>query len=1066
MRKIFSTITAFTIFASISINNYPTTFKTNAASYRTTYKIYGDLNNDNKIDIFDVISMRKEVGKGTYNKSLDFNCDNAVDSVDLNLLNGYVLGENVFFDSYLNDDADADNLSDIFEITLMKTDPDSKDTDGDTLSDFEEVIYTGTSPTSKYTRGLAVTDADDDPDEDNLTNKEEIATKTDPQSDDSDMDGINDYDELNKYNTDPNNEDTDNDGISDADEIKLGLMPNFDKSDGQTPDNQRIIEQIIPADSPLLSDINTDDNAYNLSLIINASGCADSCLSVNPSGFAYVMKDGSAIGEVPALQYNDDFTVKDITLKFEIKEAFRDNVSHYFDTIDGDYYDYTYTVPTELDGIKRLNIFKYFEDVNLAMPIETLYDTENNIVYTKITQFETDDNGKSYGIGSYSLVDLEVWSDIMNSVDETSAPKPQNAPMPITLDSNYSILGNEDASIVKTLKELIDSIRDAITKTYESYQVSNNESDNRIRYISLFGHKYACFDVSQIDWAAAEAKCEKMGGHLMTVNTPMELSLLNESLSEGKNGGFYWLGASGGSSNWSWVTGESTSYAKTVKVSGYDMDHCRNYFSYFGNKLAYVPHLGYLSAGTPSTSKIKGYICEWENGANTKNADGTGVVVSIGGRKITLNGMITASSGYDTDHDGVSDYDEVDVNAIKKIGGSLAQTITWKQGHDYLHNKGYISDESYDKIADLVKDIAQNQEVYPTKSNPADVDTDGDGLTDEEEDYLDTKPINSDTDGDGLSDSTEVDLWFDPTNANPDGDSYNDKEELANDTSPFVYNKTAAESSEAFLKGGALGDFDTADSIEALCGQIAGSFVPFAADARDYIANVFVNLDTKAALLNLGGFLLDFVPGVGASGDAAKAFPKIGRFIGKYADDAPKVAEAIIQGAKHFPESEDVVKGIAKVLPAGAIDDICDSIKNGSKLTKKDYDKLLDVCKAAGKNADEVVEATKFSSFRALKEYLGDPGKDKQWHHIVEQCQAKSTRSGFDISEINKVSNVKATPNEVHKEISKYYSSHQPFAGEGKTVRDWLNGQSYEKQYEFGMEQWKKFMKQYGYSID
>ena len=342
----------------------------------------------------------------------------------------------------------------------------------------------------------------------------------------------------------------------------------------------------------------------------------------------------------------------------------------------------------------------------------------------------------------------------------------------------------------------------------------------------------------------------------------------------------------------------------------------------------------------------------------------------------------------------------------------------------------------------------------PILSDPTDEDTDDDGLTDEEEYYLETIPLNSDTDRDGLFDETEVDLWFDPTDASPDGDSYNDKEELTNDTSTFTYNMTSAERGDAFLKGGLLGDFETADSIEVLCGQIAGSFVPFAADGRDYFA-----------LFNLGGFLLDFVPVAGSAGDAAKAFPKIGRFIGKYADDAPKVAEAIIQGSKHFPESENVVKGIAKVLPAGAIDDVCESIKNGNRLTKKDYDKLLDVCKAAGKNTDEVVEITKFRSFRALKDYLGDPGKDKQWHHIVEQCQAKATRSNFDVSDINKVSNVKATPKKVHEEISKYYSQKQRFT-EGKTFRDWLNGKSFDEQYKYGMEVWETEMKKAGYSIN
>ncbi len=353
----------------------------------------------------------------------------------------------------------------------------------------------------------------------------------------------------------------------------------------------------------------------------------------------------------------------------------------------------------------------------------------------------------------------------------------------------------------------------------------------------------------------------------------------------------------------------------------------------------------------------------------------------------------------------------------------------------------------------------------PILSDPTMKDSDCDNLSDEEEYYLETGALKWDTDGDGLSDGTEVELWFDPTDANPDGDSYNDKEEKDNGTSPYAYNMTAAEKSEAFLRGGLLGDFETADDIETLCGQIAFSFVPFAADARDYFANVFVNLDTKAAILNLTGFILDIVPGAGSVGDAAKAFPKLSRFIGKYADDAPKVVEAIVQGAKEFPNSDEVIEGIAKILPTGVIDDVCDSVKNGSKLTKSDYNKLIEVCEAAGKNSDEVVQVTKFSSFKALKEYLGDPGKDKQWHHIVEQCQAKATRSNFDVTDINKVSNVKATPNDVHKDISAFYSSKQPFTN-GKTVRDWLNGQSYEIQYEFGIEQWEKFMKQHGYSID
>jgi len=209
---------------------------------------------------------------------------------------------------------------------------------------------------------------------------------------------------------------------------------------------------------------------------------------------------------------------------------------------------------------------------------------------------------------------------------------------------------------------------------------------------------------------------------------------------------------------------------------------------------------------------------------------------------------------------------------------------------------------------------------------------------------------------DKLSDDLEVDLWFDPLDSNPDGDSFYDYDEWLNNTSPFVYNLTLDESKEAFLKGAALGDWATADNIEILLGQITFSFVPFVADVRDYFANVFVNLDTWAAIFNVGGFVLDFIPAAGVAGDATKALPKLGRFVAKYADDAPKVVEAIIRSSKLFPNADEVLPGLVKIIPAGALDDIAGSIKNGDNITKADYTELQKVFETAGKNADETVE--------------------------------------------------------------------------------------------------------------
>ena len=56
------------------------------------------------------------------------------------------------------------------------------------------------------------------------------------------------------------------------------------------------------------------------------------------------------------------------------------------------------------------------------------------------------------------------------------------------------------------------------------------------------------------------------------------------------------------------------------------------------------------------------------------------------------------------------------------------------------------------------------------------------------------------------------------------------------------------------------------------------------------------------------------------------------------------------------------------------------------------------------------------------------------------------------------IDNMIAIPRDVHRKISGYYSSKPEDLG-GLRVRDWLNGQSYEKQYEFGLE----VLKKYGY---
>ena len=88
-----------------------------------------------------------------------------------------------------------------------------------------------------------------------------------------------------------------------------------------------------------------------------------------------------------------------------------------------------------------------------------------------------------------------------------------------------------------------------------------------------------------------------------------------------------------------------------------------------------------------------------------------------------------------------------------------------------------------------------SEEVVPVPSVPLAtttspvstlIDSDSDGLTDQEEAILGTNPNLKDSDGDGLSDYEEVQIYkTDPLKMDTDGDSHNDGEEVKNGYNPL-----------------------------------------------------------------------------------------------------------------------------------------------------------------------------------------------------------------------------------------------------------------------------------------
>lgn len=98
-----------------------------------------------------------------------------------------------------------------------------------------------------------------------------------------------------------------------------------------------------------------------------------------------------------------------------------------------------------------------------------------------------------------------------------------------------------------------------------------------------------------------------------------------------------------------------------------------------------------------------------------------------------------------------------------------------------------------------------------------------------------------------------------------------------------------------------------------------------------------------------------------------------------------------------------------------------------------------------------------YQSFNAFKKANGAAGEGMAWHHIVEQNPSNISKFGSEtIHNTGNLMKLEHGAGSIHSKISGYYSSKQSFTG-GQTVRQWLNGQSYQQQYNFGVQKLKDF---------
>lgn len=666
-------------------------------------------------------------------------------------------------------DSDNDGLPDYLEKEIG-TDRYNADTDGDGLPDGYEYFTLGTDPKKADSDDNGISDADEDFDEDGLTNLEEYELGTDPFSKDTDNDGLSDYDEVKIHNTDPLKYDTDGDKVSDGDEVILGLDPNNPATFGY-PDNEYTTVQTVGEGSSALDYINNiEDNPYSVTIEITAAGVADNNLTAGESGYSYsILQNDAVLGVVPEFDYSDGLSVTDVVIKFKIDDSAVDNKLG------------VYADEPEFNGINRLQVFKYFEDNNILLPIETFYDEETKTVYTHVDE-----------LGTYCLMDMEMWINYLENLEPGNYyeedDEVNSANIAFCLDTRYIADESSFDSLKSDMKAIAEDAFDRYTdvKIYVYYQelgMSLRAKDNLLmdkdgnNYFTSYEEAEAAIDGMampkksvaydlvhasnyMIDLCDKSCKAEKLDKNIITMYHITNDDNIVGSVDDAKQ-----LIRTVENSAY---TGENDEQAYRVNISVIcpngevkDNSYVRKLVDASNgifypdsnqevqvqaqvmtlNLAANNDEQEMTTADTIKENIIN--ICGYGNGLKFKVILSTGRIGDIKLKEILREGSLA-----DFDEDGLPDWDEVNIELVAKYAAKNNNKLEKKDGKYIIKTNNLptiaqiLSSDYWKSYTENIPDKLMRYataagimdkddwRILPISSNPCDVDSDGDGIPD------------------------------------------------------------------------------------------------------------------------------------------------------------------------------------------------------------------------------------------------------------------------------------------------------------------------------------------------
>ena len=664
-------------------------------------------------------------------------------------------------------DTDGDGLSDLLE-KEYGTNINKVDTDDDGLTDYQEIYITGTNPTKYDSVTEGVSDADADSDSDGLTNAQEIELGTDPRNDDTDNDGLSDYDEINIYGTDPLIPDTDGDGLKDGDEPHIGLDPTNPET-FDVPDAEHVSNQTIAENSEALKEINTDDNPYKMSIEIESTGYVEGNLNARETSYSNAIKNDAILGIAPELTCDNSCNISKVVLKFNIADEFVDNELNLFPD------------EPDLQGLKRLTIFKYFEDMNMLLPIETKYDLENNTIYTEVDE-----------LGTYCIMDMEKW--LANLGIGINEDEPMLMSFEAEAVEDIAAEFNEESTRVEFSEETLAEINDEEdTLTEETFapamfaaaqtrgavtvqtpvdiafliQTSGQLEDTfnsqckmignlMDSLIAQYGNGNVRFCLITYNLNGAQALKFTSDGNIWFTNSmavKMALSaqqyvytsgytdrgnafkLLQNNVTFKETSAKFIFQVMNGSTNvGSMYFDQINTCAKLginyseLMPAGYSYID-PSYGQQVDNAIKSTGGLN-LTYGTNSESSVYNHIVGNVAPPHVEFK----AVLPTGWETINLVNVLDPNNGAKSDNDDLTDWEEVDTESglITWDNDGNIQLPTFEQCLNKVHDQGfsYVLNEYSDSIPSYMHRYFYGVEILPIKSNPCEEDSDGDGLND------------------------------------------------------------------------------------------------------------------------------------------------------------------------------------------------------------------------------------------------------------------------------------------------------------------------------------------------